>query len=190
MTAMIKTGFPSYQVVNHYSRCVFVYLVVRKTHLDHGPCWTGLPIPDIDLCKCPQGHFSVPHCHSPVMNTICFGLSVWLQCDCFFIYLLPKYLLDELTVPNIKLRACFSPTSRDLLWTLYLTSPPPLTAHSCGGQYIWGLLLWSAVGSEADQCPFSSGVWQQQGRNTLCTSSHRAPTLFCFFIFSWSSSTW
>lgn len=31
------------------------------------------------------------------------------------------------------------------------------TAHSCCGQYIWWLLLWSAIGTEADQCSFSPG---------------------------------
>lgn len=129
----------------------------------------------------PSGHYSVLHCHSPVMTPICFGLS--LQCDCFFIYLLPKYLLNEPALPSIKSRACVSSTSRNLLSTLYLTSPPP-TAHSCGGQYIWGLLLWSAVGSEADQCPFSSGAWgQPQVGNNICkrfTTSHQA--LFLFFL--------
>lgn len=154
--------------------------MVQKTQLGHGLRRAGLSIPDMDLCKCPPGHYWVLHRHGPVMTPICFGLS--LQCDCSFIYLLPKYLLNEPALLNIKSRACVSPTSRNLLWTLYLTSPPPPTAHSCGGQYIWGLLLWSAVGSEADQCPFSSGVWgQPQVRNNICasfTTSHWALFLF------------
>lgn len=86
-------------------------------------------------------------------------------------------------------------TSRYLRWATVScsTSLPP--AHSSGGQHIWRLLLWSAVGSAADQrlVPPGNNVPDISDSSLIMaelTLFHTWVHFVLSFFFSWSSSTW